>query len=178
MASWEEEQERLGRLMDEPTDSECEPDVEDDNVSFTEDNVETIEENTDSEQEFSNNELDEIAQEVEIQQRTHRVAIFEGKDGTKWYKHSIKQDHVKTRSINIVSYLFGPKGEIRHARKYLEIWQYFFTDIMLEKIVNYTNVFIRGKSYDTKQYSTYRTTDIIEVKALFGLLYISAAQKK
>ncbi|KAJ8966060.1 hypothetical protein NQ314_003768 [Rhamnusium bicolor] len=79
MASWEEEQERLQRLMDEPADYECEPDVEDDNVSFTEDNVETIEENTDSEQELSNNELDEIAQEVEIQQRTHHVANLKEK---------------------------------------------------------------------------------------------------
>ncbi|KAK9739892.1 hypothetical protein QE152_g8623 [Popillia japonica] len=47
MMNWEKEQERLQRLMDEPTDSEYEPDIEDDNDSFTEDNVETIQENTD-----------------------------------------------------------------------------------------------------------------------------------
>ncbi|KAK9686683.1 hypothetical protein QE152_g37017 [Popillia japonica] len=65
--------------MDEPTDSEYEPDIEDDNDNFTEDNVETIQENTDSEQEFSDNELNEIA-EVDIQeQRTHRKPIFEGR---------------------------------------------------------------------------------------------------
>lgn len=31
MASWENEQERLQRLMDEPTDSQNEQDIEDDN---------------------------------------------------------------------------------------------------------------------------------------------------
>ncbi|KAI4455574.1 myb/sant-like dna-binding domain [Holotrichia oblita] len=136
MMSWEKEQERLQHLMDEPTDDEYAPDIEDDNDSFTEDNVETIEENIGSEQEFSDNELNEIAEVVIQDQRTHRQPIFEARDGTKWSKHIIKRDHVKTRSINIVTHFPGPKGEIRHARKCLDVWRYLFTDVMLENIQN------------------------------------------
>ncbi|KAJ8965808.1 hypothetical protein NQ317_000436 [Molorchus minor] len=51
------------------------------------------------------------------------------------------------------------------------------TDTMLEKIVFYTNEYIRSKSYDTKDLRTHNITDLIELKAFIGLLYISGANK-
>nr|CAI5851506.1 unnamed protein product [Callosobruchus analis] len=48
---------------------------------------------------------------------------------------------------------------------------------MLDKIVGYTNILFAMQSYDLTKYRTNRPLDIIELKALLGILYITASKK-
>lgn len=58
----------------------------------------------------------------------------------------------------------------------MEIWSLFFPDDILEVIVENTNIFIGMSHFDPSNRSA-RQTDIIELKALLGLLYISGMSK-
>lgn len=70
----------------------------------------------------------------------------------------------------------GVKGPTRNSLSILDIWACFFTDEILNLLVESTNLSISQKQY-TREYRTSTTTDIIEVKALLGLLYLSAVRK-
>ncbi|XP_023239424.1 uncharacterized protein LOC111638032 [Centruroides sculpturatus] len=103
--------------------------------------------------------------------------FYTGKDGTKWKK--VKQiQSVRTRRHNIVSHLPGCRREARDAKTPLDAWQCFFPDSILQKIVDYTNVYIEIIRYT--RYSRERDakpTDLVEIKAFLGLLYLSGVLK-
>lgn len=172
--NYERGQEWLLRLHREVlTDSEIEPD--DDEGSLIDDHIETIED-TESEEEFDNEQNLLVPEEQEMQ--AARIPCFIGKNGTtRWRKYPATARNVRTRAENIVTHLPGPKGDIRHKNKASEIWECFLSANMLEKIVTYTNKFIEMQAYDVSQNRSFRPTDLLEVKALLGLLYISGASK-
>lgn len=170
--TYEEEQRRLQRMFDEV---ETDVDVaEDSDSSLGEDNIEIQEENSDSEQDITDNELNGSGSCE--QRRGTRIPCMMGKDGTKWRKHCHRYPNVRTRRHNIVTQLPGVKGEAKNKKTPIEIWSLFITDTMLQNIVLYTNKYIVAKNY-SETYRTARTTDIDELKAFLGLLYLGGVMK-
>ncbi|KAK9711576.1 Transposase IS4 [Popillia japonica] len=113
----------------------------------------------------------------EEQRRQCREPCFFGSDGTRWKKHFGGRRNVRTRADNIITQLPGVKGEAKEKRTPIEIWNLFITNDMLERIVVYTNIQIELKIY-SEQYRTARATDVDELKALFGLLYIAGEEEQ
>lgn len=71
--------------------------------------------------------------------------------------------------------LFMPKtsDDALQVRTILETWTLFFPDEMLQIIVVNTNKYISGISSHSSRERDAKPTDVIELKALIGLLYIS-----
>lgn len=101
-----------------------------------------------------------------------RRGYFLGKDGaTKWYVREPVQN-IRTRAHNIIYETPGPKNEAINCIQIIDAWSLIFTNDNIQSIVNYTNIYIENNF--RQKYSRLRDcrdTDIIEVKALFGLLY-------
>ncbi|KAI4466910.1 piggybac transposable element-derived protein 4 [Holotrichia oblita] len=81
------------------------------------------------------------------------------------------RQNVRTGGNNIIIQMPGGKGEARKKRTPIEIWNLFITNDILERIVVYTNTQIELKTYSA------RATDLDELKALSGLLYIVGVMK-
>nr|XP_022906087.1 piggyBac transposable element-derived protein 4-like [Onthophagus taurus] len=166
---YEKEQEYLQRLFEE-----VETDIDDDNASLTSDHEEIQDHNTDDEQTIEPIDLDVPLSGKNTGQQS--AAFYIGKHGkTHWRKHPGNKQ-VRTRADNIIKVLPGVKKNAKGIKSPLEIWSLFFPDNILNVIVENTNIFIGMGNYDTSN-RTARPTDIIELKALFGLLYISAMSK-
>ena len=115
--SYEEEQQRVSRLLSEV---EREPQeslhFDADDGDDEEDLMEVREESSDSEQDWD---MDDGAAMTEDD-------IFTGKDGTtRWRKKAPKQS-VRTRSKNIITQLPGPRGKTKGISSAIESWRCFF----------------------------------------------------
>lgn len=87
--------------------------------------------NTDTEQEISDTEIKTVIEETD--------PSFVAKDGeTVWKKH-IPVKNVRTRSENLVTRLPGVRSVVKNLKSLLEIWKYFFSDEVLDIIVENTN---------------------------------------
>ena len=101
---------------------------------------------------------------------------YNGKDKTKWKKTEPTQS-IRTRRQNIVTHLPGTKGAARQADTPLKAWQCFFTDELLQTIVEYTNIYIGIIKDNFQRDRDAKTTNLEEIKALFGLLYYAGVLK-
>lgn len=174
MSGYEKEQENLAKLHAEfLTDFEPEFEPDDDDTSLEDDFEERQNHDTDMEEDIE----EDSHQILNAPQIPHRVPYFIGKDGkTKWRKHVEKQ-RVRTRAENIIKVkISGVKGEARHKASVLDIWHCFFTEEILLKIVDNTNIFIEMCFYDQSN-RTAKKCDILELRALLGLLYIAGVSK-
>mgnify|MGYP002775500098 CR=1 FL=1 len=104
------------------------------------------------------------------------VSYFIGKNNIKWKKHS-ERPNVRTRSHNLVMHLPGPKASTKNLKEPIDIWKYFFDDTMLTTIVENTNKHINSESTNFSRERDTKTTDILEMQALFGLLYLAGVLK-
>ncbi|XP_066257800.1 piggyBac transposable element-derived protein 4-like [Euwallacea similis] len=98
-----------------------------------------------------------------------------GKDGkTKWAESPGNQA-VRTRSVNIVTHLPGPKKTttVTAAKTPLACWSLFVDNVMLDDTVKYTNEEINHKSQNYFDKHMIRETNTIELKAALGLLYLA-----
>lgn len=170
---YEREQARLLTLWEEAEDDAMPiEDYDDDEFSDEEDKIENREEDSESEQDLENE--DEIT--PPSQKKIRREPMFLGRDNlTEWKKHkpSVK---VRTRSKNIVTHLPGVKGPARSVSTVIDCWKCFFDENILNIIVDHTNHFISEKQY-SNEYRTATPTDLTEMKALLGLLYLAAVRK-
>ncbi|XP_046960296.1 piggyBac transposable element-derived protein 4-like [Vanessa cardui] len=100
-----------------------------------------------------------------------------GKNKHKW---STQPRPATTRTLrrNIVHFIPGPKAEARESVDPINLFSLFITDEMLQQIVTFTNaeILIRKNKYKNDSY-TISQTDFEEMRALLGLLFISAAVK-
>lgn len=169
MASYEKEQERLHELMKSCLESSDEEEAPlDDSDEDEVDAVECEEHETDSEQDISDNE-EEILQ--------IDGPFFIGKDqSTKWRKHCNPRN-VRTRSENLITHLPGPKETVKNLRTPLAIWQYFFPENVLQVIVDNTNKHIQAVQDKYSRERDAKTTNILELQALIGLLYLAGVMK-
>lgn len=174
--SYERDQTYLAKLWEELGEEPLPQEMDDQEDSDEEDHVEERQEDSESEQD-----LDSDSEPVDEPPRKkikyYRDSVFIGKDNvTKWNKHKPTQN-VRTRSKNIMIHLPGLKGAARQASNdILDIWSCFFTPQILNLIVDNTNLSISEHAF-SEDYRTATTTDVIEIKALFGLLYLCAIRK-
>lgn len=102
-----------------------------------------------------------------------------GKDGTAWFRKPLRQN-VRTRAENIIDQLPGVAPEAKAALSEFASWNLFFTDEMLQLILNYTNERIRPKialCNNLSKYTHIKECSMAELKALFGLLYLAGLNR-
>lgn len=162
----ERDRETVLRLLFEEND---ESDVEFDIYSdVDEDNVETREEDSNTEQDADSSESDND---------DHVDECFLGRNkSTKWSK-VCPPKNVRTRRQNIVTHLPGVKGAAKNARTPMECWELFFDSELLSSIVDHTNKKISEAQNNYSRERDAQLTDVTEVKALLGILYLCAARK-
>lgn len=101
---------------------------------------------------------------------------FLGRDKvTVWHANAPRQ--YRTSSKNIVIHLPGVKKVAKNAKSPIDCWKLFFSDSMIEKIVSYTNIYLqKARAHFTRERDC-RSTDVAEIMALFGLLYLAGVKK-
>ncbi|KAJ8926975.1 hypothetical protein NQ314_020616 [Rhamnusium bicolor] len=151
MASYEEQQEHLRRLMEEvPTNEEARKD------------------DSDTEQDISDGEAED---------RSLNELCFIGKDkATKWMKQ-VPTKTVRTRKEDKV--LRSPISRLatRTLNTPIEILKYFINDEMVDLIVQHTNAYIDSVSDNFERERDARSTNITEIHSLLGLLFYAGVLK-
>lgn len=84
---------------------------------------------------------------------------------------------VKVKKQNIITKLPGAIGSTKGVKTIYDSWNCFFTNDMLDIIVNCTNKYIHSvrKSFERERDAL--ITDSIEVKAFIGLIFLAATDK-
>ncbi|XP_050509192.1 uncharacterized protein LOC126886348 [Diabrotica virgifera virgifera] len=167
---YEKETQRLLKLFEEVlTDEET---YEDNDDQSEIDHVEERSECSDTEQEF---EEDDQTEEDNVSFR--REPHFMGKDKlTKWIKHCPPKN-VRTRSTNIYERLPAIKQFVKTHSTPIDIWNSMFDEEMLNQVVICTNIKIETVTNDYTRQRDAKPTDIAEIKALIGLLYLAGIRK-
>ncbi|XP_054713571.1 piggyBac transposable element-derived protein 4-like [Uloborus diversus] len=159
---YEQEMERLRKLLaDVESDEEVIPDDEcfSDQENFSD---------HDSESEFSGS---------ESSADPDRDDTFVGRDAkTIWQKTKFRAN-VRAPARNIITHLPGPKGNAKNVSDVFESWSVFIDDKMINQIVECTNIFIHDVSKNYSRLRDAKCTDSVEIKALFGLLYLAGLHK-
>lgn len=171
MATYEEEQSRLMRLMEEvSTEDEIEYDDDDSDISDT-DHIEERENNSDTEQDISDDEIDQLPDDQ------NSGPFFIGKDKeSKWMKH-LPTKTIRTRSENKVIRLPTSRLPTRSLKTPIDIFRYFINDKMIDIIVKSTNLYISSISDNFQRERDAKTTHPTEVLAFLGLLLYSGVLK-
>ena len=135
----------------------------------TDDETEVSDHNTDSEEEIS----DEEDEEDETSKET---TFYMGKDKTtKW---NVKPTDFQSRRMNLANVRKStPNKRPGGLQTGLEWFELFFDNVVIYKIVEDTNSFIRSFTTEETMKSTYRLTDDIEIKGLIGLLILIGTMK-
>lgn len=94
-----------------------------------------------------------------------------GKDDTEWKKNPPRNFRQANRN-NIIRFTSGVTGNAKEAITPLEAFQLFFPDDMLSKIVSYTNTYIQQNKSNISRERDALPTNIMELKALIGLLFM------
>ncbi|KAK9736145.1 Transposase IS4 [Popillia japonica] len=174
MMSYEKEQAYLTRLLEEVDTGEESIDDEEDDHEI--DNLEERIGDSETEQEGRIGDS-ETEQEGDSEAEECADVYFTGKDGvTKWNKHQFSQ-RVRTSKANLLTRLPGVKGTAREVKSILGCWKLLFTDAMLNIIVNSTNKYIEAISDSYSRKRDCKPTDLAEIKALMGLLYMAGILK-
>ncbi|XP_071051090.1 piggyBac transposable element-derived protein 4-like [Onthophagus taurus] len=124
--------------------------------------------------ELRRRQIDEI--EENIQPRLGRPrSVIKGKNNFKW--STIAPETRGRRSFHV--YLPSAREEAKNVSTPLEAWTLLFTPEMLEMIIQHTNEEIERNrvNIENQNASFCRNTDIVELKALIGLLYFSGMEK-
>lgn len=99
-----------------------------------------------------------------------RQGYYLGRNGAHWNIEEPPRN-VRTRSHNIISQVPGPINEAKDAMTPSDCWSLMFPNSLLELVVTYTNMYI-GTIHDRFQRERdCLPTDLMELKALLGLLY-------
>ncbi|XP_072395355.1 uncharacterized protein [Diabrotica undecimpunctata] len=105
------------------------------------------------------------------------VNIFKGKNGFQW-QGTEPPRNTRTKIHNIIRELRGLTALSRtlgNSPSKSDIWKLLINDEMLEQIVTWTNqkiIIMREKLSDSTNTSNYRSTNIVELKALLGLFML------
>ncbi|XP_056633270.1 uncharacterized protein LOC130442896 [Diorhabda sublineata] len=166
MSHYEKEQERLMTLWDEEID---------DDEEFVDSGYDEEVDHLSVHSYHSDLECDDNVTEDAGQRSTN--AFYLCKDNkTKWNKHHAN-NKVRTRSKNIISQLPEPKSCAKNKKTALDRWLLFFDSMIIEIITNCTNNVIRQKATAYKEKYNCGETNIIEMKALFGILYLAGVYR-
>lgn len=100
-----------------------------------------------------------------------RVQCFYGKNSTKWYRK--KPNQKKRIGIqNKVTEKPGVQHEARNAKNEIDAWNLFISEKIIETIVNCTNIYIAKIRTNFARDRDATNTNVVEIKALIGCLYM------
>ena len=151
--------------------SSDEEDCEDSSDTDADDNVEEQKENSETEQE------DVSGQETDEDDTVALVNYFVVKNKTtKWY-HNPLLTSSRTRPHNLIRHLPGQIGDARLAKSVAESWVCFLIDDISDTVVTCTNRYINFVKDNYTRNRDAKCTDVIELKAFIGLLYLAGAYK-
>ncbi|KAF5289553.1 hypothetical protein FQR65_LT20793 [Abscondita terminalis] len=178
MASYEIEQARLQKLLDEmlfedlQTDNPIHADEGPFDKSDTEesDHEEVIDESSDSEQD-----IDDADGSTDEYYMTG--PSFIAKNKTYWKKHKPPIRAIRTRQENIIKRLPSPTQATKVLKRPIEIWNYFFTEEIISEIVMCTNLFIEKIRNNYTRERDANKTDANEIRAMLGLIYMAGVTK-
>lgn len=105
-----------------------------------------------------------------------RRRVIRGKNQHCW-STAKGQSRGRISAINIIRTNRGPARMCRNICDPILCFNLFVTDEIVDEIVRWTNVEISVKRRDTMTKATFRDTSVTEVRALLGILTMSAALK-
>lgn len=167
----EKDYEELRKLLEDDVEDSIElEDLGHESDIASEDNLEIQDFDRTSEQACSDDSEDEyINTDVE-------GAYILGKDKhTKWMRKQASASRKGKENIMIYP---GVIGVTKYATTAVECWNNFFTDNILEIIVKYTNQCIENIKKNFSRERDIKLTDITELRAFIGLLYLAGAYKR
>lgn len=164
--TYNEEMERLRKLLEEvSTDEES---IEE-NDAFSDCDEMFSEHDTSSEEEIESDEEDAV--------ESNSDDCFTGKDGkTIWKKTKFRQNF-RTLARNIISKLPGNIGEAKDVTSPIESWNLLLDENILNTIVTCTNIYIDTISGNFQRERDANKTELSEIKAFIGLLYLCGIHK-
>lgn len=177
MYRYEQEQKRLLNLWKETEEEEAPIGSESD----TEEDYESGSNHSSGSEEDSDGETighAELEDDISNTASRGKQAYYFGKNRTKWSKICSPKT-VRTRKQNIVTHLPGVKRAGQNAKTPLQCFELLFDNQMIDDIVQWTNVKLQDESekYDLNHKYVSRNTDRVEIRALFGLLYLAGTYK-
>lgn len=156
------EQNRIAKLLDAEDEFERSSDVDDDEEADP--NFEIFSEHFSESEESANGE--------------ERGEFYIGRNNVTKWKKEMPPKNSRIRSHNIISHVPGVKGNAKHVKSELEIWQLFFSDTLLSEIVTNINLFIENSAPKYQSNPTFiKHTNIGEIKSLIGLFYLGGIYK-
>lgn len=159
-----------------PNDSSSDSEVD------HEEELEGSDTSTESEKESSNDEVSQEAERAKKPRTSRNTAVSTSTNniyGKNRYKWSLIPPAPRSRSTTPASQDFGPCGigDAANVSNEGQTWSLLLPDPLLEKVVTYTNQTIAQKWSSSQEDLTYtHDLDILELKALLGLLYFSGLQ--
>ncbi|KFM74523.1 PiggyBac transposable element-derived protein 4, partial [Stegodyphus mimosarum] len=146
-------------------------------VESDEDCISEIESDTDIEIFSEHNTDTEEDDELDNTKDDDDSDDFVGKDGkTVWKKKKFRQN-VRVRSHNIMTHLPGPVREARNVTDPFSSWNILIDNSILSIIVECTNLYISEIVLHYKRERDAKPTDVVEIKAVIGLLYLCGLHK-
>lgn len=172
---YEKEIQRLQRLCEEVStdeeivggDSDSEADI------LEESDHDTNSERSDPDQNDDSSD-DDSYDDVPLSQRLDN---YVGKSGMLWCKYPPISRVAKTKPANIIRFREGPTNKSKFAVTPLSSWKLFFPDEVIEEIVVCTNIKIQSVRANYTRERDARDTDVIEVRAFMGLLYLAGVSR-
>lgn len=117
--------------------------------------------------------------EIEDDTNQTNSNYYYGNNRFKWSKHPPVQKRIPAE--NIIHESAGPKGPAKNLidKSPLSIWSLYITDDILNKVVIHTNeqIKLQKVKYKNPESPIYKETNLVELKALVGLLYYSSVFK-
>lgn len=155
--------------LDEADDvmlDDFDPDEDDNEEEVLDDNPESSDESVENESESEMSCSDDSS-------RNDFREYNKGKDNIiKWYTDPPPRN-VRTLRRNIVTHLPGVKLAAKNAKTIIHSWELFFPDDCLQEITTCTNIYLAKIRDNYQRSKDVLDTDIDEIRALFGLLYIA-----
>jgi len=127
----------------------------------------------------SNDSADEAITNVsrhEITVENIDLPTYVGKDKSIWYMYPPPRN-VRTRAHNTLNIRPGPIGYAKQVKTPYESWSLFFPDTVIMEIVKCTNINISRIRPNYNRPRAALDTNIEEMKAVFGLLYMAGVMK-
>lgn len=173
-----ERQESDSESEDHVTEDDVQSDFEDE---FIDDDIQEGSNNTQNEDDITPPVSSEPTGSSETSRRDRRIIVpdcrvIRGKNQHCW-STTKGQNRGRISAINIVRTSRGPTRMCRNIFDPILCFNLFVTDEIVEEIVRWTNVEISIKRKDNMTKATFKDTSSSEVRALFGILTLSAAMK-
>ncbi|XP_023239706.1 uncharacterized protein LOC111638264 [Centruroides sculpturatus] len=142
----------------------------DDKSSSEEEEVETDWEPKEEDEEDSEEEEEEESLVQDLQ------PFYVGRDATRWSKIELSPSLGPNKG-KVSTHLPGPVGEARMAKSIMECWNLFVSEDILRIVVKYTNEQIKRIQPNYKRERDVKLTDLIEIKALVGIMYLTGCKR-